>query len=155
MPHSANHGSPPACGSPRHFGAGTVLLRLLAPRHPRCALSSMTIIRDILRVNAFPSPALRQARNCHLTLNIILCSFQGTLPWRLTNQTSSLHHSALGENRPDSAPIVVFLRKEVIQPHLPIRLPCYDFTPFIRSSFDGSLPYGLGHLLRLLRTFVV
>ena len=21
------------------------------------------------------------------------------------------------------------LRKEVIQPHLPIRLPCYDFTP--------------------------
>ena len=22
-----------------------------------------------------------------------------------------------------------FLRKEVIQPHLPIRLPCYDFTP--------------------------
>ena len=23
----------------------------------------------------------------------------------------------------------VLLRKEVIQPHLPIRLPCYDFTP--------------------------
>ena len=23
----------------------------------------------------------------------------------------------------------MFLRKEVIQPHLPIRLPCYDFTP--------------------------
>ena len=23
------------------------------------------------------------------------------------------------------------LRKEVIQPHLPIRLPCYDFTPVI------------------------
>ena len=22
-----------------------------------------------------------------------------------------------------------FLRKEVIQPHLPVRLPCYDFTP--------------------------
>ena len=25
--------------------------------------------------------------------------------------------------------IAIFLRKEVIQPHLPIRLPCYDFTP--------------------------
>ena len=25
----------------------------------------------------------------------------------------------------------VLLRKEVIQPHLPIRLPCYDFTPVI------------------------
>ena len=32
-----------------------------------------------------------------------------------------------------------FLRKEVIQPHLPIRLPCYDFTPVIGSTFDCSL----------------
>ena len=31
-----------------------------------------------------------------------------------------------------------FLRKEVIQPHLPIRLPCYDFTPVIRPAFDSS-----------------
>ena len=30
-------------------------------------------------------------------------------------------------------------RKEVIQPHLPIRLPCYDFTPIISSTFDGWL----------------
>ena len=28
-------------------------------------------------------------------------------------------------------------RKEVIQPHLPIRLPCYDFTPVIAPAFDG------------------
>ena len=32
-----------------------------------------------------------------------------------------------------------FLRKEVIQPHLPIRLPCYDFTPVIGPAFDSSL----------------
>jgi hypothetical protein len=25
--------------------------------------------------------------------------------------------------------LIAFSRKEVIQPHLPIRLPCYDFTP--------------------------
>ena len=31
-----------------------------------------------------------------------------------------------------------FLRKEVIQPHLPIRLPCYDFTPVTRPAFGGS-----------------
>ena len=30
-------------------------------------------------------------------------------------------------------------RKEVIQPHLPIRLPCYDFTPIIAPTFDGWL----------------
>ena len=27
-------------------------------------------------------------------------------------------------------------RKEVIQPHLPIRLPCYDLTPIIEPTFD-------------------
>ena len=33
----------------------------------------------------------------------------------------------------------VLLRKEVIQPHLPIRLPCYDFTPVIDLTFDSCL----------------
>ena len=47
------------------------------------------------------------------------------------------------------------LRKEVIQPHLPVRLPCYDFTPITDPTFDGSPPKGLGHRLRVLPTFVV
>jgi hypothetical protein len=47
------------------------------------------------------------------------------------------------------------LRKEVIQPHLPVRLPCYDFTPITSPTFDGSLPEGLGHRLRVLPAFVV
>ena len=33
----------------------------------------------------------------------------------------------------------VLHRKEVIQPHLPIRLPCYDFTPIIGPTLDGWL----------------
>ena len=33
----------------------------------------------------------------------------------------------------------VLLRKEVIQPHLPIRLPCYDLTPIIGPTFDCCL----------------
>jgi hypothetical protein len=39
--------------------------------------------------------------------------------------------STLGMNLP---------RKEVIQPQLPLRLPCYDFTPITSPTFDGSLP---------------
>ena len=35
--------------------------------------------------------------------------------------------------------LVLFLRKEVIQPHLPIRLPCYDFTPVTSPAFGSSL----------------
>ena len=48
----------------------------------------------------------------------------------------------------------MLLRKEVIQPHLPVRLPCYDFVPIASPTFDGSLPQGLGHRLRVLPTFV-
>ena len=33
----------------------------------------------------------------------------------------------------------VLLRKEVIQPHLPVRLPCYDFVPITDPTFDGCL----------------
>ena len=29
-------------------------------------------------------------------------------------------------------------RKEVIQPHLPVRLPCYDFVPIAGSALDTS-----------------
>ncbi len=35
------------------------------------------------------------------------------------------------------------LRKEVIQPHLPVRLPCYDFVPIAGPTFDDSLPQGV------------
>jgi len=28
----------------------------------------------------------------------------------------------------------------VIQPHLPVRLPCYDFVPVTDPTFDSSLP---------------
>ena len=35
---------------------------------------------------------------------------------------------------------VCFLRKEVIQPQVLLRLPCYDFTLIICPTLDGSLP---------------
>ena len=34
------------------------------------------------------------------------------------------------------------LRKEVIQPHLPIRLPCYDFTPVTFPTLDSFAGFG-------------
>jgi hypothetical protein len=46
-------------------------------------------------------------------------------------------------------------RKEVIQPHLPVRLPCYDFTPIISSTFDSYFRCRLEHWLRVFLTFVV
>ena len=65
---------------------------------------------------------------------------------RITTGTSSVifPHSPSGSCFLDnqtvhSSPYFFFLRKEVIQPHLPIRLPCYDFTPVTGSTFDGSV----------------
>ena len=43
FPHSEIPGSMPACGSPRLIAACHVLHRLRLPRHPPCALSSLTI----------------------------------------------------------------------------------------------------------------
>ena len=34
-------------------------------------------------------------------------------------------------------------RKEVIQPHLPVRLPCYDLVPITSLTLDGSIPQGV------------
>ena len=45
--------------------------------------------------------------------------------------------------------------KEVIQPQVPLRLPCYDFTPIIGPTVDGCLNRLLAHRLRVKPTFVV
>lgn len=36
--------------------------------------------------------------------------------------------------------LLELLRKEVIHPHLPVRIPCYDFTPIICPTFGGWVP---------------
>src|SRR4051812_43509405 len=111
----------------------------------------------------------------------LLCSFQG--PWKgagrtgrrslKTQQHADVPEDAMtrlgrrarsrhgleprGMRRLDvpAAPVLELPRKEVIQPHLPVRLPCYDFTPVTSPTFDGSLPEGLGHRLRVLLASVV
>ena len=47
----------------------------------------------------------------------------------------------------------VFLhRKEVIHPHLPVGIPCYDFTPVTCPTFVSPLHCWLGYRLRVLQT---
>ena len=38
-----------------------------------------------------------------------------------------------------SSAFVSILRKEVIQPQVPLRLPCYDFTPVAEPTVVGCL----------------
>ena len=49
------------------------------------------------------------------------------------------NYSQMTDLRFMSFALSLILRKEVIQPHLPIRLPCYDFTPVIAPALDGCL----------------
>jgi hypothetical protein len=64
-------------------------------------------------------------------------------------RTSSLHRLTIGSTLAGRLP-----RKEVIQPQLPLRLPCYDFVPITRPTLDGCLPEGLAHRLQVLPAFM-
>ena len=56
---------------------------------------------------------------------------------------------------PKPGAFVPILRKEVIQPQVPLRLPCYDFTPVADPTVVGCLPCGLAHHLRVKPTPMV
>ena len=63
--------------------------------------------------------------------------WKGPEAWRLglTGRPVAIIKSSLEE--------VCLPRKEVIQPHLPVRLPCYDFTPLTLHTF-GASPLSVG-----------
>ena len=89
-----------------------------------------------------PLPAPKHSSQVVLTTSPRLCrlvSVPHPVPARL--QTSSLQIRALDRSRGSAKWL---LRKEVIQPHLPVRLPCYDLVLIVGPTFDGSLPQGVG-----------
>ena len=124
-------------------------------RAPRCApggarrtdagLSKLNSMRPAARVRAPGSPCRHrfQASPC--------CDPECERDREVTLQARA--------RRPAGTPAVDechrIPRKEVIQPQLPLRLPCYDFTPVTDSTFDRSLPCGLGHGLRVSPASVV
>ena len=79
-------------------------------------------------------------QNCFLRGSLLFSFFyilfkvHEVLPSKLNNNQSEC-------DRPEVCELSLTLlpRKEVIQPHLPIRLPCYDFTPIINPTFDCCL----------------
>jgi hypothetical protein len=143
--------------SPGLNAAAHVLLRLLAPRHPPCALRLLIVKNTCVATMEFSRCArtgVRQAEKpprgrslkTQQRLNVEVDVFQAS------PVTDGRSHRRAGRLRSKSS---VFPRKEVIQPQLPLRLPCYDFTPVTNPTFDGSPPCGLGHRLRVLPASVV
>jgi hypothetical protein len=58
--------------------------------------------------------------------------------WRKANDRA-INLGAINASIPPKDRDSVLPRKEVIQPHLPVRLPCYDFVPITDPTFDGCL----------------
>ncbi len=150
--------------SPGLFAAAHVLLRLLAPRHPPCALrllimkNTVVAAMEFSRCTRVESPAGARLRPDASRPSAGLSKLNSV--GRRGRRSSRRARSSDGR-RPSTSRATYrsnrsgIPRKEVIQPQLPLRLPCYDFTPITNPTFDGSLPCGLGHRLRVLPAFVV
>ena len=52
--------------------------------------------------------------------------------------------------RPTLESLKRLLRKEVIQPHVPVRLPCYDFVPVTNPTLGDYLSCESAHRLQVL-----
>ena len=95
---------------------------------------------ETLSSNSDPSATLcvlRDPLSGIRTRIFMLCSLRCFFDERLVSFLSILSHRPWNE-----LPHFCFRclpRKEVIQPHLPIRLPCYDFTPVIGLALGGWL----------------
>src|SRR5262245_49412025 len=146
--------------SPGLFAAAHVLLRLLAPRHPPCALVLLIEKNTCVAAMEF-SRCARAAPAVHEKNRPEGRSLKTQQRTSCRGRRSSRRAGCPGRPKPSTGPTPtgvrapVFPRKEVIQPQLPLRLPCYDFTPITDPTFDGSLPCGLGHRLRVLPALVV
>ena len=49
-----------------------------------------------------------------------------------------VHSSKTEQEMFDDSLLYFLLRKEVIHPHVPVGIPCYDFTPIINPTLDSS-----------------
>ena len=82
-------------------------------------------------------PVSLRPANCTLPVSgslliLLLNAAQQVLPELLSRFFTQSRPRAMRSAKTSCLP-----RKEVIQPHLPIRLPCYDFTPVIDLTFGS------------------
>lgn len=150
--------------------ASHVLHRFLVPRHPPCALKNLATDARVHCVVLKQRPATHHPTPKGECTGAGIPKDELTLAPSDTQQRARheprpylpFHAEAvLGRPSGHSRQIInvppmsnrashslavghVLLRKEVIQPHLPVRLPCYDFVPIASPTFDSSLPQGVG-----------
>ena len=100
-------------------------------------------------------------RSNHLSYKPQACQYPLPQPARTPKRSTArgspvyILEDRIAEPAPNYRPkMTALLRKEVIQPHLPVRLPCYDLAPVMRLTLDTCLPEGLAQRRQVLRTSI-
>ena len=133
---------PLLCFSDSSCAVFKVRLKFLRPSGPRNLKTIQKPFQKLLEVSTqILYPTFAGSLPVFLRLCFSLKPFSFRTPLCLPFPSGSLRSFRPGS--PKASPLSFLPRKEVIQPHLPIRLPCYDFTPVIGLTFDGcSLSVG-------------
>jgi hypothetical protein len=128
FPHSEILGSQLVCSSPRLIAAYHVLRRLPVPRHPPCALTRLISVSrcDSSTPQHTHSSVVKERKRK-----------------RRSSVESAGDDSGAFRSSPLRAGLTRRSRKEVIQPQVPLRLPCYDFAPVTELTLDGC-PLAVG-----------
>ena len=107
----------------------------------------MTVDQVGLRGLEPRTSSLSGMRSNHLSYKPIMMNyssnlkiFQKALSTKVEIKIYSMRRSCRLPVRPLSNHFEMLLKKEVIQPHLPVRLPCYDFAPVTSLTLTSSLP---------------
>ena len=143
FPHSDISGSKHTYCSPKHFVVRHVLHQLLVPRHSLCALSNLITILFFFLIwwDILMLCILAYTQLPHYQVFKELFSWENNLS-KPSKTINSIRFS-------------LFLhRKEVIHPHVPVGIPCYDFTPITCPTFASPLLCRLGYQLRVLQTLI-
>jgi hypothetical protein len=149
--------------------AGCVLLPLAyrslpRPSSPSCAQASPTCFRSLDHINVFKQ-STRDLRCVQRIQRLALDSFPTITTYeqlsnskknpgsariiRNQNRDWDVSRRRLREDFPSASLTKCALTrrsvKEVIQPQVPLRLPCYDFAPVTTLAFGSLAPCGFRH----------
>ena len=151
--------------SPRRFAVCCVLLLLIMPRHSPYALCNLITYfnlmceshQDFLRFELFFcfsfqiictiflkssfTTSIRKTFLCLICFSFICYSVFKERP-EVSFDPSKLNRIYFSKTQPFTC--FFLLRKEVIHPHVPVGIPCYDLTPVISSTLGASLLCRLG-----------
>jgi hypothetical protein len=135
--------------SPRLIAGSYVLHRLLLPRHSPYALTYFTKPKTLLIIEMMRQTGTSPLDLVSHSYTKMSKNFR-KLHWAYAQgRTLKIRQKCLNDwaylGCPADRNQRIGLLKEVIQPQVPLRLPCYDFTPIANLTVGAPYHKGSGH----------